>query len=92
MSEKKIDDGGPAYPHFQIDEDGTGYVIKGGMTLRDYFAGQALAAIIAHTELCDDEGNWNAGPAKGMSGITNMACFSYAAADEMLAVRKEATP
>ena len=34
-----IDDGGPAFPN--NDEHGCGYT---GMTLRDYFAGQALAA------------------------------------------------
>lgn len=38
-------DGGPAYPTLYIEpEYGSSY---GGMTLRDYFAGQALAGYLA---------------------------------------------
>jgi hypothetical protein len=37
-----IDDGGPAFPN--NDAHGCGYT---GMTLRDYFAGQALTGILA---------------------------------------------
>jgi hypothetical protein len=37
-----IDDGGPAFP--SNDAHGCAYT---GMTLRDYFAGQALGALIA---------------------------------------------
>lgn len=41
MSEgKKIDDGGPAFP---TNSD----VIRGGMTLREYYAGQAIAGLLA---------------------------------------------
>jgi len=44
-------DGGPAYPVFEVgwDDDGRacGTVAKGGMSLRDYFAAQALAGIYA---------------------------------------------
>jgi len=39
-----INDGGPAFPtFFPTPEVGSGYK---GMTLRDYFAGQALAAVL----------------------------------------------
>ena len=47
------DTGGPAFPESKQDFEpsitGGGYVLRsqnGGMTLRDWFAGQALAAII----------------------------------------------
>ena len=42
MSEAK--DGGPAFPQ-TIDDMGTMRVVTCGMTLRDYFAGQALAGL-----------------------------------------------
>jgi hypothetical protein len=38
-----INDGGPAFPF-----DGYGERVP-GMTLRDWFAGQALAGLLAHT-------------------------------------------
>jgi len=43
----KQDDGGPAFPHTQeyIDGDGVRQLAWGGMSLRDYFAGQALAGM-----------------------------------------------
>jgi phage terminase large subunit GpA-like protein len=47
-----INYGGPAFPHFKTDS-ATGYVElcpQGGMTLRDYFAGQALAGMMAHDQ------------------------------------------
>jgi hypothetical protein len=39
------DDGGPIYPRTLRTEDG--WEPKGGLSLRDYFAGQALVAIAA---------------------------------------------
>lgn len=47
MSE--IDDGGPAFAHSGTDghEGYPGNLPQAGMSLRDWFAGQALAAIIA---------------------------------------------
>ena len=41
MSERN--DGGPAFPNAGLDADPAS-----GMTLRDYFAGQALAALLTH--------------------------------------------
>lgn len=76
MSEK--DTGGPAFPQSEIVTDArdwTGTVIpphvisSGGMTLRDWFAGQALAGILA-------EG--------GASTFEADARNAYKAADEML--------
>ena len=45
MSER--DDGGPAFP-IPADEPGNTYT---GMSLRDYFAGQALAGICANPDI-----------------------------------------
>jgi hypothetical protein len=44
----------PAFPQFALDSwnqpHGTG-----GMTLRDYFAGQAVAGMMSSTDACDPE-------------------------------------
>lgn len=63
----KIDDGGPAFPMATVD----GWV-QTGMTLRDWFAGQALAGLCAS--------------ASGI-GIPSdeMAGIAYSRADAMIA-------
>lgn len=67
----KPDDGGPAFPSV----GGPEYVKDAGMSLRDWFAGQALAGI----------GTWNPGSVFPDHGAK--AEFCYAAADAMLAAR-----
>jgi len=42
---KKKEDGGPAFPYLRLDPDGA-YSPFHGMTLRDYFAAKAMAALI----------------------------------------------
>jgi hypothetical protein len=67
-----INDGGMAFPTlFPVEHYGTGYR---GMTLRDYFAGQALAGILASA---------NFGNVKGWIGAK-----AYEVADLMLAARE----
>jgi len=44
-----IDDGGPAFLFTERNHDGSHYHSHPGMTLRDWFAGQALAGLLAHT-------------------------------------------
>ena len=50
-----INDGGPAFPSVYYSEPigsiGPQLTIKGGMTLRDYFAAAALQGNIAHPEV-----------------------------------------
>jgi hypothetical protein len=46
MSE--IKDGGPAFPQYVINNGGA--YVDGGMTLRDYFAAQALNGICANQD------------------------------------------
>lgn len=50
---------------------------SGGLTIRDYFAGQALAGLMANATLTDHA-----------SGPTDMANAAYTIADAMLLARK----
>ena len=80
MSDTKIDDGGPAFPvsGHCVDASGAycGEVVNSkGLSLRDWFAGQALAGICSQSPLPDTE--------------TEAAKIAYLAADAMLAARKE---
>ena len=77
------DNGGPAFPHDGRD-NGPGN-IKGrphdGMTLRDWFAGQALAGISGMTE--SDGSSFLHSP-----GMKAAARWAYSFADAMLEARK----
>lgn len=75
MSEQKIEDGGPAFPRIYGPDGGWG-----GMTLRDYFAGQALAGI--HASLSTSSA-WPSDDA-----MKKMAERAYKHSDAMLAERK----
>lgn len=75
----QIDNGGPAFPHLDLyagagnsQPTPTQY---NGMSLRDYFAGQALAGYLAHP---DSEIN-----------MTFVAKWAYQYADAMLAERQK---
>lgn len=76
---KKIDDGGFAFPS-QPDADAC------GMSLRDWFAGQAINGICAG--LCADASNDYAPNAFSRVGITEAAKDAYLIADAMIAARK----
>ena len=77
MSKKK--DGGPAFPRpigHSPDSDGRGGIYNNsymGMTLRDYFAGQALAGWLASTE--------------ALPRVEVAATMAYRIAEAMLVVR-----
>lgn len=71
-----IDDGGPAFPRPSgIAQEGVDTTAKIGMTLRDWFAGQALAGMMAH----QNSSKWTRYEVAG-------DCYAYA--DAMLAARK----
>lgn len=81
MSDTKIDDGGPAFPceTYGLKNGKETTIPTNGMTLRDWFAGQALAGLIAATvkdcgvDPSEDE----------------IAGWAYYQAERMLAARKE---
>ena len=77
MSEK-INDGGPA---FSQAADATGYPAHTGMSLRDWFAGQALSGILAG-------GFADTIPHDDVNGGRDVAFFAYQYADAMLKVRE----
>jgi len=69
MTDKKtINDGGPAFPN--NDQHGCAY---SGMTLRDWFAGQALVGLVSLQ--------------RPDAGITSDALTAYVFADAMIAAR-----
>lgn len=74
----KVADGGPAFPTVEITHPLTVYP---GMSLRDWFAGQALAGILAG-------GFANTIPHDDISGGNQAAGFAYMYADAMLSAAK----
>jgi len=73
MSNKQ-DDGGPAFPCSEWPEH--------GMSLRDYFAARAMAAVLSLEMVHNKMVHNNAGE-------TEIAVWAYAQADAMLEIRKE---
>jgi hypothetical protein len=69
----EIEDGGPAFPVAQDHRTANAIPWTAGMSLRDYYAGQAMAALIAL--------DW--------STKENIAIAAYAQADAMLAERSK---
>ena len=79
MSKQK--EGGSAFPMIESDTHGDGRVFHfstGGMTLRDYFAGQALAGLMGDYTIVktDETAPW-------------IANFVYKMADAMIAEREK---
>lgn len=77
MTTPTIDDGGPAFPHQPAVDANGGYILYGdcGMTLRDWFAGQALIGLTVHNDF-------------GARSDEEIAGGAYAYADAMIAARK----
>ena len=71
---KKRFDGGPAFPEVGSYDGGCHDFSFEGMTLRDYFAGQALAGLASDNEL--------------VMTHEKMSEWCYTAADAMLAARE----
>ena len=58
MSEK-IDDGDAAFPRTGYSADFGSTLPQAGMSLRDYFAGQALVGILSHGEFDGSEEDYS---------------------------------
>lgn len=80
-------DGGPAFPQLDMvagERDGHGDIIEaylcaaGGMTLRDWFAGQAITACAVQTFRHDAPFDLN---------VRQAAAWAYGMADAMIAAR-----
>lgn len=69
----KQDDGGPAFPMYFGPNDGGN---NGGMALRDYFAGQAMAGLFANSDAFEHNDD------------ATMAKYAYSVADAMIEARK----
>lgn len=82
-------DGGPAFPYKVIDCSIKGAPAirwnQSGMSLRDYFAGQALAGWLAHGSVARIIEQHNTSAA---GALTVLAGGCYQAADAMLAARE----
>lgn len=76
---KEMDDGGNAFPEVETERhEGEIYQVysTGGMSLRDWFAGQALMGLLASGQV---------------QSKVMVAEFAYKYADEMIAQRKPQT-
>lgn len=74
-----IDDGGPAFPNTPDMMQSANLGFDGaGMSLRDWFAGQAISTLINKCE--DSYGAWTP---------SNVAAGCYAVADAMIAARND---
>ncbi len=95
MSNTTKDDGGPAFPQHDLSGYGMGPVSSAdglrykvnGMSLRDWFAGQALCAMELKNDSQFSQNDHNSGlPLKFSAWAASAA---YRIADAMLAARKE---
>lgn len=77
-------DGGSAFPEFELSPQG--YGISGGMTLRDWFAGQALKGLIVYCEKF--EGSTQFQEMMCAQPWDRLATVSYEYADAMLIARE----
>lgn len=80
-----VKDGGPAYPARRLDEDplqegAMAITAWSGMSLRDFFAAQALASLPMDIKQYDDM-------ADGIQGAARRSRAAYIIADAMLAER-----
>jgi hypothetical protein len=81
-------DGGPAFPRAAHWSDGGSarfdHGAQDGMTLRDWFAGQALAGMLAYSHVNPQRGNYHEN-----CSVEGAAEDAYRYADAMLAEREK---
>lgn len=79
----EIKDGGPAFPHHETTSRGEPFHDHLGMTMRQWYAGQALAGMIethAFHFLDDDATSWH----QARATCRNHARAAFAIADAMI--------
>ena len=81
------EDGGPAFPVLErmtnmLDEHTAKFITTGGMSLRDYFAGQALQSIVRNV------GSSMNNPDVQEATPDSMSAAAYVFADAMLKARQ----
>lgn len=84
--------GGFAFPHSRVWIGGGNFeevIPEDGMTLRDWFAGQALAAMIAKAPFFDRDNEFGQ-PVDMVQFKRDMSESAYCYADAMIAARGEA--
>ena len=81
-----VDDGGSAFP--VLDNNGHALVMREpGMSLRDYFAGQALAGLFSSDVIL--EAAYLEASDKGGKAGEEIAEYAYSMADAMIAARAQ---
>jgi len=78
--------GGPAFPGTQYANGVQPTGFSQGMTLRDYFAGQAIAGILANPDISASAARCNVSTEEFREDI---AAAAYAMADAMLKAREQ---
>lgn len=85
-----IKNGGPAFPHDNQELGGMHRIAQPGMSLRDWFAGQALTGLLGPLVCASSEAINQAAKVDGFSGTfaEYLAKRAYEQADAMLATRE----
>lgn len=78
MKTESHDDGGPAFPFAKEMETIQGLQFSTGMSLRDWFAGQALTGLLAGQ--FSESGRWN---------LNDLPKESFKIADAMIVARNQ---
>lgn len=82
MTQKtEVNTGGVIFPSYDVSEG------DDVMTLRDWFAGQALAALISKAPFFDRDGEFGRAPTDMVQFKLDMAASAYGYADAMIAER-----
>lgn len=94
MSEPKIDTGGQAFPRYafsHVDRSGASYYdVSGGMSLRDWFAGQAPMTLSDALAVCGCTDIMRGMMTEDLraSALAILAAMRFEYADAMIAARK----
>jgi len=86
MNTPNINDGGPAFPCQELGSSIANTSLHGGMSLRDWFAGQALIPLVSAFVAGDLKDRDSTSTWTGADVVTSQA---YTVADAMLKARQQ---